>query len=385
MHYYPRFFQPPKESFFLFGPRGTGKSTWLKKHYPSALWIDLLEPDLYRKYSAFPEHLRDLIDANQDKKVIIIDEVQKIPDLLPLVHALIEEKKGLQFILTVSSSRKLKRLGTDLLAGRALLYHFHPFLPKELGENFSLEKSLEIGMLPLVWDSNDPKKTLLSYTSLYLKEEVQSESLVRKIGDFSRFLEIISFSHASVLNSTNIARECEINRSTVDNYLQILKDLLLGYTLDVFSKRAKRQLSSHPKFYLFDSGVFNSLRPKGPLDKGSEINGAALEGLVAESLRTWIDLNETTSSLHFWRTRSGNEVDFIIYGQDCFFAIEVKNSSHVSFQDLKGLKAFKEEYPEAIPILLYRGKEKILYQQILCIPVEKFLLNLKPKMPLWET
>ncbi len=384
MHYLARYFQPPKESFFLFGPRGTGKSTWLKKQYPHALWIDLLEPDLFRKYSAFPEQLRNLIDANPDKKVLIIDEVQKIPDLLPLVHALIEEKKGIQFILTGSSSRKLKRFGVDLLAGRAHLFHLHPFLPSELGQNFSLEKSLEIGMLPLVWASDDPQKTLSSYTSLYLKEEVQAESLVRKVGNFSRFLEVISFSHAAILNSANLARESENHRSTVDNYLQILKDLLLGYTLDIFTKRAKRELSSHPKFYFFDSGVFHSLRPKGPLDRPQEIHGAALEGLVAESLRTWMDLAKTSYSLHFWRTRSGNEVDFVVYGQEGFFAIEVKNSTHISPQDLNGLKAFKEEYPEAFPLLLYRGKEKVLCQQILCVPVEEFLRNLKPETALWE-
>lgn len=384
MHYHPRYFQPTKQSFFLFGPRGTGKSTWLKVQYPDALWIDLLEPDLFRKYSAFPEHLRNLIDANPDKRVIIIDEVQKIPELLPLVHALIEEKKGLQFILTGSSSRKLKRLGVDLLAGRALLFHFHPFLPSELGDSFSLEKSLEIGMLPLVWDSENPKKTLEAYASLYLKEEVQAESLVRKVGDFSRFLEIMTFSHASQLNAANIARECEINRSTVDNYLQILKDLLLGYTIDVFTKRAKRALSSHPKFYFFDSGVFQSLRPKGPLDRVQEINGAALEGLVAECLRSWIDLAQTSYSLHFWRTRAGNEVDFIIYGEHGFYAIEVKNAARISPQDLNGLKAFKEEYPEAFPLLLYRGKEKVFYQNILCVPMEDFLRNLKPGTPLFE-
>jgi predicted AAA+ superfamily ATPase len=384
MRYIPRYFQPPKESFFLFGPRGTGKTTLLKNQFPDALWVDLLEPDMFRKYSAFPEQLRDLIDANPGKTVLIIDEIQKIPELLPLVHALIEEKKEMQFILTGSSARKLKRFGVDLLAGKARLFHLHPFLPSELGESFSLEKSLEIGMLPLAWSSDDPEKTLASHISLYLKDEVQAESFVKKVGAFSRFLEVVSFSHASILNSMNIARESEINRSTIDNYLQILKDLSLGYTLDIFTKRAKRELSSHPKFYFFDSGFYRSLRPKGPLENPYVIPGSSLEGLVAESLRTWMDFAKTPYTLHFWRTRSGNEVDFIVYGQEGFFAIEVKNSSSISPHDLNGLKAFKEEYPESFPLLLYRGKEKVLCQQILCVPVEEFLRNLKPGNPLWE-
>jgi len=383
MHYIQRFFQAPKESFFLFGPRGTGKSTWLKKQFPEALWIDLLNPEIFRTYSAFPEKLKNLLDANKEKKIIVIDEVQKIPELLSLVHLLIEEKRGLRFILTGSSVRKLKSFGVDLLAGRALLCFFHPFMPAELGNAFSLQKALEIGTLPLIWNSEDPHKTLKTYVSLYLKEEVQAESLVRNIGNFSRFLEIISFSHASVLNATNIARECQITRSTVDNYLQILKDLLLCYTLDVFTKRAKRELSTHPKFYLFDAGVFNALKPRGPLDSPNEIQGAALEGLVGESLRSWIDESDSSYSLSFWRTRSGNEVDFILYGEKGFYALEVKNSKHISPQDLAGLKAFQTDYPEAFSILLYRGSEKIKQGNILCIPVEEFLKQLKPKTPLW--
>jgi uncharacterized protein len=371
-----RFFQAPKESFFLLGPRGTGKSTWLRSHFPNALWIDLLEPELMSYYGARPERLRDTINAFPDKKVVVIDEIQKLPILLSLIHAIIEEKSGIQFILTGSSARKLKRQGVDLLAGRALLRHMHPFIAAELGDFFNLEKAISKGLLPLAWDSTTPEEILKTYTALYLKEEVQMEGLVRNVGTFARFLEVMTFSHAAILNTSNIANECGTSRTTVDTYLQILKDLLLGYTLPVFTRRARRALSSHPKFYYFDSGIFCALRPKGPLDRPEEIWGGALEGLVAQHLRAWIDLQSVSYDLSFWRTRSGLEVDFVIYGENNFVAIEVKNGEHLSPKDTHGLEAFRDEYPESQQLLLYRGKHRTMQKGILCMPCDEFLLSL---------
>lgn len=378
MHQFKRFFTAPKQSFILLGPRGTGKSTWLGSHFENALWIDLLEPELLRYYGAYPERLRDTIDAAPDKKVIIVDEIQKLPQLLSLIHALIEEKRGLKFVLTCSSARKLKRQGVDLLAGRAILKHMHPFVAAELGKDFQLERALNQGLLPLVWSAEDPQSVLRSYCALYLKEEVQAEGLVRDVGSFARFMEVISFSHGSVINTSNISRECDVSRTTVDSYLQILKDLLLGFTLPVFTKRAQRALSSHPKFYLFDAGVYSSLRPRGPLDRPEEIWGAALEGLVGQHLRAWIDFQSEEYSLSFWRTRSGAEVDFVLYGKDCFTAFEVKNCDKLSPKDTNGLEAFREEYPEAKTLLIYRGKQRTMQKGILCIPCEEFLLSIKP-------
>ena len=184
----PRFFKAPSQSFFLFGPRGTGKSTWLKNRYPNALWIDLLDLEQLRIFSAAPERLKEMIQAHPSKKVVVIDEVQKIPDILSVVHSLIEEKRDLQFVLTGSSARKLRRAGVDLLAGRALLKHMPPFFAAELGKNFEIQNALELGLLPLVLDSKNPKETLRTYAGMYLKEEVQAEGLVRQIGDFARFL-----------------------------------------------------------------------------------------------------------------------------------------------------------------------------------------------------
>lgn len=373
-----RFFKFSDQSFFLFGPRGTGKSTLMRKLYSGAVWIDLLDPEILRRLSAYPERLFDMVRAYKDKTVFVIYEVQKVPSLLSVVHALIEEKKGWQFILTGSSSRKFKRTGVDLLAGRALQRQLYTFMAAELGSLFSLEKSLQIGMLPLLVDLTHPFDVLQAYVGLYLKEEIQAEGLVRNLESFSRFLEIVSFSHATVMNITNIARECEVKRKTVENYIEILEELLLAYRLPVFSKRAARDLSVHPKFYLFDAGVFRTLRPRGPLDRTEEIDGAALEGLVFQHLKAWNDYSSEKHDLGFWRTRSGLEVDFVVYGPRGFWAIEVKNSTKIHSVDTKPLEAFLVDYPMAQAILLYRGKEKIIQNGVLCLPCEDFLLKLKP-------
>jgi predicted AAA+ superfamily ATPase len=372
----PRFFTAPKESFFLFGPRGTGKSTWLRENYVNALWIDLLNPEAFRLYTAYPERLSELVLGNPEKKTVVIDEVQKAPELLEVVHSLIEKKLGIQFILTGSSSRKLKRSGVDLLAGRALKKALHPFMAAEIGAEFDLGNSLKYGMLPLVIESSNKEDTLNSYVALYMQEEVQAEGLVRNIGSFSRFLEVVSFSHGSLLNISNVARECQVERKAVENYVTILEDLMLSHRVSVFSKRAKRATVTHSKFYFFDAGVFRSLRPAGPLDRSEEIDGVALEGLVAQHLIAWNSYRGEKDSLFYWRTRAGSEVDFVVYGKDFFWAIEVKNTAKIKDSDLRSLQSFKEDYPEAQAIFLYRGKEKLLKKGINCIPCEQFLQKL---------
>lgn len=379
-----RFFKPPKESFFLFGPRGTGKSTLVKRHFKEAVYVDLLDPEVFRNYSANPERLRERLLAAPGSTAVVIDEIQKVPELLSLVHSLIEQKAGWRFVLTGSSSRKLKRGGVDLLAGRALLCSLHPFMAAELGRAFSLQRSVQNGLLPIVLDSSDPKKVLQSYAALYLREEVQMESLVRNIGNFTRFLEAASFSHASLLNLTNIARECQVERKVVEGYVSVLEDLLLAYRLPIFGQRAKRALVVHPKFYLFDAGVYRSLRPQGPLDRPEEIEGQAFEGLVAQHLRAWIDYSGRDFKLYFWRTRSGVEVDFVVYGAEGLFAIEVKNAARIHPQDLRGLRAFQQDYPQSRAYLLYRGKERLMKEGILCLPGEEFLLALQPHRLLGE-
>jgi len=379
-----RFFNPPKQSFFLFGPRGTGKSTLVKRHFREAIYIDLLDPELFRAYSAHPERLREKLLASPGNTTVVIDEIQKLPQLLSLVHSLIEQKAGWRFVLTGSSSRKLKRGGVDLLAGRALLCSLHPFMAAELGRSFSLQSAVQNGLLPIVLDSSDPKKVLQTYAALYLREEVQMESLVRNISSFTRFLEAASFSHASLLNITNIARECQVECKVVEGYISVLEDLLLAHRLPVLTRRAQRALVAHPKFYIFDAGIYRSLRPQGPLDRPEEIEGQAFEGLVAQHLRAWIVYSGRDFKLYFWRTRAGVEVDFVVYGVEGLFAIEVKNAARVQPQDLRGLRAFKQDYPQSRAYLVYRGKERLMKDGILCLPCEEFLLALQPHRSIGE-
>lgn len=376
-----RFFIPPTQSYFIFGPRGTGKSTWLKGHYKDAFWIDLLDPELFRLYAGAPERLKQILEEHPNHKVVVIDEIQKVPELLNVVHSLIESKQGYQFILTGSSARKLRKQGVNLLGGRALLRYMSPFFASELGAAFDLSVHLKLGMLPIVLDSPNPDDVLRAYAGIYLKEEVQSEGTVRNIGDFSRFMEAMSFSHTSLINTSNISRECQISRKTVDGYLLILEDLLLSFQLQVFRKRAKRTVVAHSKFYFFDAGVYNSLRPKSFSENINEQDGVVLEGLVAQHLKAWVDAQYGDYSLNFWRTNTKMEVDFIINGPDNFMAIEVKNGSKIHPDDLSGLYAFHEEYPEAQLVLLYRGKQKYRDNKITCWPVDDFLLQINPNAP----
>lgn len=379
-----RYFKAPKRSYFLFGPRGTGKSTWVKGHYQNALCFDLLLADVRRGFEANPEQLHQKVEANPGIDTVIIDEIQKVPELLTEVHALIEEKRGIQFVLTGSSARKLKQAGVDLLGGRASKRSMHPFMASEIPEVFSLEKALAIGMLPLVWDSDDVEDVIESYINLYIDEEVKFEGLVQNFGSFARFVKLIAFSHGSILNVSNMARECEVKRPTVQNYVQILEDMMIAHTLPVFTKRAKRELVSHPKFYLFDSGVYRYLRSIGPFDRREEIDGMALEGLVHQHIRAWCDYTKGRYEIFYWRTRSGLEVDFVIFGTEGFWAIEVKNGAKVSSLDVRGLLHLIEDYPECQPVLLYRGKEKLMVKGVLCLPVEKFLTELTPHNPIFS-
>ena len=371
-----RFLRPPDHSFFLFGPRGTGKTTWLRQTFPDALVVDLLKPVDFRTLNARPERLAELV-LGFPGEVVVLDGVQRAPELLNVVHDLMESGPARRFVLTGSSARKLRRGGVDLLAGRAVVRTLHPFMAAEY-PSFVLDPALERGLIPLVVDASDPGDVLSAYASLYIDQEVRVEGWVRDIGDFSRFLEAISFSHSQALNLANVARECEVERRTVAGYLEVLEDLLLCFRVPVFTKRARRATAAHPKFYFFDTGVFRSLRPKGPLDRPQEIEGAALEGLVAQHLRGFCAYSSKTFDLFYWRTRSGVEVDFVLYGEAGFWAMEVKNARDVRREDLRGLKAFRQDYPECEPLLLYRGRDRLRVDDVLCLPVEDFLRSLTP-------
>lgn len=377
-----RFLKAPDDHFFLFGPRGTGKSTWLKQTFPDAAVLDFLKPETLRRYQGSPERFREFVDGHPGTGVFVVDEVQRVPGVLDVVHALIEEHRGPRFVLTGSSARKLRKAGVDLLAGRALRLSMHPFMASELKDGFSLDHALADGLLPVVAGARSARAALAAYLDLYIREEVMQEGLVRSLDPFARFLEAASFSHGSQLVSTDIARDCGVGRTTVDGYLKILEDLMIAARLPVFSKRAKRELVAHEKFYFFDCGVYRALRPKGSLDRPSEIDGAALEGLVHQHLRAWNDYSGAPDALGYWRTRSGVEVDFVLYGERDFVAVEVKNARTLRPSDFTGLRTFREDYPEARPLLLYRGDERFLSDGILVVPVDEFLRALVPGRPI---
>lgn len=383
MEYQTRFFHPPPQSFFLFGPRGTGKSSWIRHMLSEALVVDLLKPDVYREMSARPERLAQLVLANPDRQPVVVDEVQRVPELLNVVHDLIERQRDVRFILTGSSARKLRRGGVDLLAGRAVYRTLHPFMAAEL-DSFDLDRALVDGLLPVVVAALNPQDVLDAYATLYLEEEVRLEGWARNVGNFARFLEAVSFSHGAVLNIANVARECQIERKTVAGYIEVLEDLLLSFRVPVFTRRARRQTAAHPKFYLFDAGVYRSLRPSGPLDRSEEIDGSAFEGLVAQHLRAWIAYSGSDCELFYWRTRAGVEVDFVVYGQDGFWAVEVKNTATIRPHDLRALKSFRDDYPECQTVLVYRGPERLLFDGVQCVPGDLFLRALRPKRGLTE-
>lgn len=377
MDFVSRLCRIPDQSCFLLGPRGTGKTTWLRRELPHALFLDLLEPALHRSLSARPERLRELLAGSPGKDTVVVDEIQRIPQLLTVVHAILEEASPPRFVLTGSSARKLRRGGVDLLGGRAVHRTMHPFMAAELPE-FDLDRALRVGMLPLVAGADDPADVLDAYASLYLDQEVRVEGITRDMGAFNRFLEAVSFSHASQLNVSAVARECEIERKVVTGYLGILEDLLLSFRLPVFRRRAKRVTVAHEKLYLFDAGVFRSLRPKGPLDRPEEMEGQALEGLVAQHLRAWAAYSRQPVKLYFWRTRAGSEVDFVAYGEPGLQAFEVKNARKVYSTDLRALRAFRDDYPEAEAAVLYRGPDRLRIDDIWCLPVQDFLRRVEP-------
>jgi predicted AAA+ superfamily ATPase len=369
---YPRLLRPPVEkSFFLFGPRGTGKSSWLRDRFPTAVYLDLLESDVYTPLLASPQRLEGMVPRDH-RGWVVLDEVQKVPAILDEVHRLIE-RRGLRFALTGSSARSLKRRHVNLLAGRALTLRMHPLTAAELGRDFDLRYSLRHGQLPAAYVEKRPAAFLKTYVQTYLREEVQQEGLTRNLGAFARFLEAASFSQGSVLNVSAVARDASVDRKVVEDYFTILDDLLLATRLPVFRKRAKRKMVAHPKFYVFDAGVYRAIRPRGPLDTPDEIDGAALETLVLQELRAANDYADLGYDLFYWRTAAGLEVDFVLYGERGLYAIEVKRAARLRDGDLAGLRAFRENYPMARTLALYTGPRAFHEGGVEVLPVGEAL------------
>lgn len=337
---------PHQKSAFLWGARQTGKSTYLKSTFPNAHWYDLLKSDIHFRLEKNPHILREEILALSSHPLtqpIIIDEIQKIPKLLDEVHWLIENVHA-QFILCGSSARKLKRLGTNLLGGRAIRYHFFPLTYTEIPQ-FDLLTALNNGLIPPHYQSPPIHLNLLleSYVIDYLHHEIREEGLVRNLPDFARFLDSIAFSNAQMINYTNIARDCGISAKTVENYYQILIDTLLGYFIHPYHTKIKRDIiSKTPKFYLFDIGIVNYLAKRSIQELRGALAGEAFEHFILMELIAHKGLCKKRYEITYWRTKTGLEVDFIL--GDGEIAIEVKISRTVHKQELNGLIAFCEEH-----------------------------------------
>jgi predicted AAA+ superfamily ATPase len=368
---------PEQKSFFLFGPRGVGKTTFIKAKFPNAMYFDLLNAETHIPLLANPSNLERAIPVNYSGWVII-DEIQKNPALLDEVHRLIENRH-LKFVLTGSSARKLRRGGVNLLAGRALLRQMHPLTVMELGNDFDLREYMQFGGLPGVHGLNDKRDFLKSYVRTYLEQEVIQEGISRNLSAFARFLETSSFSQGSVLNIAEVGREAFVERKVVEDYFCALEDLLIGVRLPVFSKKAKRRLVKHNKFYLFDVGVYQAVRPVAPLDQPEAIGGAALESMFFQNLRAINDYLGLGYTLYYYRTSSGVEVDFIAYGERGLRALEIKSKNSVSSADLYGLRSFMSDYPMTKGYLLYGGSRKMYFDKIEAWPVVDALKNL-PKI-----
>lgn len=352
---------------------------WVKTFYPNALYLDLLQSGLYTDLLARPEQLEQLIPPAFNDW-IVIDEIQRIPQLLNEVHRLIEEKNK-RFILTGSSARSLRRQGANLLGGRARMEKMHPLTAVELGSSFDLTKAVQYGFMPIIWNrADDPKQYLDGYIEVYLQQEVAQEGIVRQLGDFARFLKIASLSQGQPINIANISREVALPRDRIAGYFQIVEDLLIAIQIPPFMRRTTRRLVMHPKFYFFDAGLYRALRPKGPLDVPAEVDGPVLETIILQNILAINDALHLEYEIHFWRTSNGLEVDFILYGPSGLHAIEIKRSRSLAKRDLMGLKAFQKEYPEAVCWIVYGGDQKQYLEGINAIPFAEFLASLSERL-----
>jgi predicted AAA+ superfamily ATPase len=332
---------PGRETFFLWGPRQTGKTTLLRQVYPDAYWVDLLRADEFRRYTQRPERLREELRAlPAEPAQVVIDEVQKVPALLDEVHGL-HERTRTRFALCGSSARRVRRGGANLLGGRAVRYELHGLTAGELGADFDLLRLLNHGYLPRIYQADKPGPLLSAYVGDYLKEEVAAEGLVRNLPVFSRFLDAAALSDGDLVSYANIARDCAVSAPTVRAYFEILVDTLLGRWLPAYTRRPKRRVIAAPKFYFSDVGVVNRLARRGRLERGSELFGKAMENWVHHELAAYVAYTGEDARLAYWRLPSGIEVDFVV--DDMRVAIEVKATAGVTVDHLRGLRSLNED------------------------------------------
>jgi predicted AAA+ superfamily ATPase len=366
------FIDSENESIFLWGIRQSGKSTLLKTLFPEALWYDLLLSSDYKRLLDNNGLIRERISADESIRTVVIDEIQRLPELLNEVQWLIVNK-GIRFILSGSCPRKIIRSGANLLGGRALRYELYPLVSAEIPD-FDLLRALNHGLLPKHYDAANPSKLLNAYIGNYLQDEIAAEARLRNVDVFSRFLQITAITNGEIVNYTNIAAETGVSAVTVKEYFKILEDTLLGRYLPAFQKRPKRRVVLSPKFYLCDIGIVNSLLKRGKIDFGTEIFGKTFEHLIYQEIYAHSRYSNLEYSISYWRTSSGFEVDFVLGNHQV--AVEVKSTDNVNPRHLRGLRAFAEEYGVEKQIVVSNDPYPRLIDNILILPWKVFLERL---------
>jgi predicted AAA+ superfamily ATPase len=360
------------ESVFLWGARQTGKSTLLKQLFPDALWFDLLLTGDYERLLKNPGLIREIVEANPAIALVVIDEIQRLPELLNEIHWLIANK-NIRFIMSGSSPRKILHSGANLLGGRALRYELYPLTSSEIPD-FDLLKALNNGLLPKHYDTPNAKRLLSAYIGSYLRDEIAAEARLRNIAVFSRFLEIAALTNGEIINYSNVAADTGVSLPTVKAYFQILEDTLLGRFLPAFQKRPKRRMIVAPKFYLFDTGIVNTLLNRGKIESGTELFGKSFEHFIYEEIYAHSRYSGLNYPLAYWRTTSQLEIDFVLGDHEA--AIEVKSTNEAQARHLKGLKAFAEEYPVKKLILVSNDPYPRKVDNVQILPWQAFLQQL---------
>ena len=357
------------ESTFLWGARQTGKSTLLRTLFPESIYFDFLSSAEFRRFTANPSLLREILEADVREGPVIIDEVQRIPSILNEVQWLIVNRNR-QFILSGSSPRKITRSDANLLGGRAMRHELYPLVYKEITD-FDLLRALNRGLMPRHYLSQSYSKMIQAYIGSYLRDEIMAEARIRNISSFSRFLEMAAFSNGEIVNYSNIAADCGVSSPTVKEYFQILTDTLTGRFLSSFQKKPKRRVILSPKFYFFDIGITNYLLKRGEIIAGSESYGKAFEHFIFNEIWAHCHYSGLDYSLSYWRTASQIEVDFILGDHEV--AIEVKSTDMANKKHFKGLKAFSEEYRVKNLILVTNDPVPRKSGDILILPWRIFL------------
>ena len=362
-------------SVFLFGARQTGKTTLLLSLFPDSRFYDMLENDTYERLRRNPSLLRQELQDCEPGEIVIIDEIQLIPELLNEVHWLIT-RKDIHFILSGSSARKLKRKGVNTLGGRAVRNVLYPLVSSEVPE-FDLVKAVNRGMIPthyLAPDNRQLQKRLQAYISVYLKEEIAAEALVRRLPAFTRFMEVAALTNGEMVNYRNIAQDCGVDAKTVKEYFNILEQTLVGYIVPTFSRTIKRRINQAPRFYYFDVALPNYLLHRNNMLPGSEDFGHAFEHLLMQEIIAYLGYHDIENALSYWHTYTGHEVDAVL--GDGHVAIEFKSSQEVQSKHLRGLKAFKEEHPAARLIIVSLDVQPRTFHDVEVMPATHFLQQL---------